>query len=243
MSSISQPKPCVLLKSWWMGERMPGMNRLRLLWTTSVGKKMVMAVTGVIWVAYLITHVLANLLVFQGPSKINAYSAFLHGTGGALWAARLVLIAALVFHVVAAIQLASRRHEARPVGYAAGREPHTSTFASRTIRWGGALILLFLLFHILHFTVGTVHSSFLEGDPYHNVAAGFRNPVVVVLYLIAMAVVGLHLYHGVWSSGRSLGMSPPSPRPLRRSLALVLALLVWLGFSIIPIAVYAGVIR
>ncbi len=243
MSSISQPKPCVLLKSWWMRERMPGMNRLRLLWTTSVGKKMVMAVTGVIWVAYLITHVLANLLVFQGPSKINAYSAFLHGTGGALWAARLVLIAALVFHVVAAIQLASRREEARPVGYAAGREPHTSTFASRTIRWGGALILLFLLFHILHFTVGTVHSSFLEGDPYHNVAAGFRNPVVVVLYLIAMAVVGLHLYHGVWSSGRSLGMSPPSPRPLRRSLALVLALLVWLGFSIIPIAVYAGVIR
>jgi len=226
-----------------MRERMPGMNRLRLLWTTSVGKKMVMAVTGVIWVAYLITHVLANLLVFQGPSKINAYSAFLHGTGGALWGARLALIAALVFHVVAAIQLAGRRQEARPVGYAAGREPHTSTFASRTIRWGGALILLFLLFHILHFTVGTVHSSFLEGDPYHNVAAGFRNPVVVVLYLIAMAVVGLHLYHGVWSSGRSLGMSPPSPRPLRRSLALVLALLVWLGFSIIPIAVYAGVIR
>jgi succinate dehydrogenase / fumarate reductase cytochrome b subunit len=226
-----------------MRERMPVMNRLRLLWTTSVGKKMIMAVTGVIWVAYLITHVLANLLVFQGPSKINAYSAFLHGTGGALWAARLVLIAALVFHIVAAIQLADRRQEARPVGYAAGREPHTSTFASRTIRWGGALILLFLLFHILHFTVGTVHSSFLEGDPYHNVAAGFRNPVVVVLYLIAMAVVGLHLYHGVWSSGRSLGMSPPSPRPLRRSLALVLALLVWLGFSIIPIAVYAGVIR
>ena len=226
-----------------MRERLLGMNRLRLLWISSVGKKVVMAVTGVIWVAYLITHVLANLLVFQGPSKINAYSAFLHGTGGALWGARLALIAALVFHVVAAIQLAGRRQEARPVGYAAGREPHTSTFASRTIRWGGALILLFLLFHILHFTVGTVHSSFLEGDPYHNVAAGFRNPVVVVLYLIAMAVVGLHLYHGVWSSGRSLGMSPPSPRPLRRSLALVLALLVWLGFSIIPIAVYAGVIR
>jgi succinate dehydrogenase / fumarate reductase, cytochrome b subunit len=243
MSSTSQPKPSALLRSWWTRERTPGMNRLRLLWTTSVGKKMIMAVTGVIWVAYLITHVLANLLVFQGPSKINAYSAFLHGTGGALWAARLVLIAALVFHVVAAIQLSSRSQEARPMGYAAGREPHTSTFAARTIRWGGALILLFLLFHILHFTVGSVHSSFLEGDPYHNVAAGFRNPVVVVLYLIAMAVVGLHLYHGVWSSGRSLGMSPPSPRPLRRSLALVLALLVWLGFSIIPIAVYAGVIR
>ena len=220
------------------------MSRLRLLWDSSVGKKAVMAVTGLIWVAYLITHVLANLLVFQGPDKINAYSAFLHGTGGALWAARLVLIAALVLHVVAAaVQLAGRRQEARPVGYAAGREPQVSTLAARTIRWGGALILLFLVYHILHFTVGTAHPNFVEGDPYHNVATGFHNPVVVVFYLIAMAAVGLHLYHGVWSSGRSLGMSPPSPHPLRRTLALVLALLVWLGFSVIPIAVYAGVIR
>jgi succinate dehydrogenase / fumarate reductase cytochrome b subunit len=219
------------------------MSRLRLLWNSSVGKKVVMAATGIIWVAYLITHVLANLLVFQGPGKINAYSAFLHGTGGALWGARLVLIGALLLHVIAAAQLADRRQEARPVSYAAGRKSHTSSFAARTIRWGGALILLFLVYHILHFTVGTAHSSFVEGNPYHNVATGFRDPIIVVLYLIAMAFVGLHLYHGVWSSGRSLGMSPPSPRPLRRSLALVLALLIWLGFSIIPIAVYAGVVR
>ena len=219
------------------------MTRLRLLWRSSVGKKMIMAVTGIIWVGYLITHVLANLLVFQGPTMINAYSAFLHGTGGALWAARLVLIAALVLHVVAAAQLTDRRRDARPVGYAAGRQPHTSTLASRSIRWGGAVILAFLVYHVLHFTVGTAHYSFAEGDPYHNVATGFRHPAVVLIYLVAMAAVGLHLYHGVWSSGRSLGMSPPSPQPLRRSLALVLALLVWLGFSIIPIAVYAGVVR
>jgi succinate dehydrogenase / fumarate reductase, cytochrome b subunit len=219
------------------------MNRLGLLWSSSVGKKAVMAVTGLIMVLYLITHVLANLLVFQGPTRINAYSAFLHGTGGALWVARLVLLAALVFHVIAAVQLAERRQDARPVGYASGREPQVSTLASRTIRWGGALILVFLVYHILHFTVGTAHSDFIEGDPYHNVAAGFHNPIVVLFYLIAMAAVGLHLYHGIWSSGRSLGMSPPTPRPLRRSLALALALLVWLGFTIIPIAVYAGVVR
>jgi succinate dehydrogenase / fumarate reductase cytochrome b subunit len=216
---------------------------LRLLWNSSVGKKSVMAATGLIWVAYLITHVLANLLVFQGPDKINAYSAFLHGTGGALWAARLVLIAALVLHVIAAIQLADRRKEARPTGYASGREPQVSTWASRTIRWGGALILLFLVYHLLHFTIGTAHPDFVEGDPYHNVAAGFRSLPVVVLYLTAMAAVGLHLYHGLWSSGRSLGVSQPSPRPLRRTVALVLALVVWLGFSVIPIAVYAGVVR
>jgi succinate dehydrogenase / fumarate reductase cytochrome b subunit len=219
------------------------MNRLRLLWDSSVGKKVVMAVTGLTWVAYLITHMLANLLVFQGPDKINAYSAFLHGTGGALWAARLVLIVALVLHVVAAVQLSARRHEARPVGYAGGYEPQASTLAARTIRWGGALILLFLVYHILHFTVGTAHPSFAEGNPYHNVATGFRDLVVVLLYLVVMAFVGLHLYHGVWSSGRSLGISPPSPRPLRRTAALALALLIWLGFSLIPIAVYAGVVR
>jgi succinate dehydrogenase / fumarate reductase cytochrome b subunit len=218
-------------------------SRLRLLWDSSVGKKMIMAVTGLIWLAYLITHVLANLLVFQGPVKINAYSAFLHSTGGALWGARLVLIAALVLHVTAAVQLAARSQEARPTGYAAGRKPQVSTFASRTIRWGGALILIFLVYHILHFTVGTAHPNFVEGDPYHNVASGFHNPLVVGFYLIAMGAVGLHLYHGVWSSGRSLGLSPPSPHPLRRTVALVLALLIWLGFTIIPIAVYAGVVR
>ena len=219
------------------------MNRLRLFWDSSVGKKVIMAATGLIWVAYLVTHVLANLLVFQGPEKINAYSAFLHGTGGALWAARLVLIVALVLHVVAAAQLAGRRLDARPVGYAGGRKSHTSTVAARTIRWGGALILLFLVYHILHFTVGSAHPAFVEGNPYQNVATAFKNPLVVGLYLVTMAIVGLHLYHGIWSSGRSLGMSPPSPRPLRRSLALALALLIWLGFSVIPIAVYAGVVR
>jgi succinate dehydrogenase / fumarate reductase cytochrome b subunit len=219
------------------------MNRLRLLWDSSPGKKAIMAATGLIWVAYLITHMLANLLVFQGPENINAYSAFLHGTGGALWAARLVLVAALVLHVVAAGQLADRRRQARPVGYARGNDPQVSTLAARTIRWGGALILLFLVYHILHFTVGSAHPGFVEGNPYHNVATGFRNIFVVALYVVVMAFVGLHLYHGIWSGGRSLGLSPPSPHPLRRSVALALALLIWLGFSLIPIAVFAGVVR
>ena len=218
------------------------MNRALALWRTSVGKKAIMAVTGLIMVAYLITHVLANLMVFQGPAKINAYSRFLHGTGGALWAARLVLLAAVVLHIVAAVQLTSRRRAARPVGYAAGRESQVSTFASRTIRWGGVLILVFLVYHILHFTLGTVHPSFVEDDPYHNVVAGFMSPLVVAFYELALVAVGLHLYHGIWSSGRSLGVSAPSPHPLKRQLALALALLVWAGFAVIPIAVYVGVV-
>jgi succinate dehydrogenase / fumarate reductase, cytochrome b subunit len=219
------------------------MKRVWLLWDSSVGKKVVMAITGLIMVAYLITHVLANLLVFQGPINLNAYSAFLHGTGAALWAARLVLLAALILHVVAAVQLANRRFEARPIGYAGGREPQVSTWASRSIRWGGALILAFLVYHIFHFTIGTAHPNFIDGNPYHNVATGFHSLPVVVLYLIAMVMVGLHLYHGVWSSGRSLGLSAPSPYPLRRTVALVLALLIWLGFTVIPLAVYGGLVR
>jgi succinate dehydrogenase / fumarate reductase cytochrome b subunit len=218
------------------------MTPIATFWETSVGKKAVMAVTGLILVAYLITHVLANLLVFTGPDRINRYAAVLHATGGALWAARLVLLVAVILHIVAATQLALRRQAARPVAYAAGREPQVSTLASRTIRWGGALLLVFIIFHILHFTTGTVHPDFVELDPYHNVTTGFRNPLVALFYLIAMAALGFHLYHGVWSSGRSLGVSPPSPHPLRRRVALVLGGFIWPGFTVIVAAAWLGMI-
>jgi succinate dehydrogenase / fumarate reductase cytochrome b subunit len=219
------------------------MNRLALFWHSSVGKKAVMAVTGLVLVAYLITHVLANLLVFGGPERINRYAQLLHASGAALWGARLILIAAAILHIVAAIQLALRSRAARPQPYAGGRDPQVSTFAARTIRWGGALILLFLIYHILHFTTGTAHPDFIELNPHHNVTTGFRQPLVAAVYLLAMVVVGLHLYHGVWSSGRSLGLSQPSPRPLNRSLALWLAAFIWLGFTAIVIAGFLGLIR
>jgi succinate dehydrogenase / fumarate reductase, cytochrome b subunit len=218
------------------------MSRLVALWDSSVGKKAIMAATGLVLVAYLITHVLANLLVFTGPDRINRYAAILHSTGGALWAARLVLLVAVLLHIVAATQLALRRRAARPVAYASGRDPQVSTLASRTIRWGGVLILVFIIFHILHFTLGTLHPDFVELNPYHNVTTGFHNPLVAVFYLVAMAALGLHLYHGVWSSGRSLGMSPPSPTPLRRRVALLLGGFIWLGFTVIVLAAWLGMI-
>ena len=219
------------------------MNRLAVFWQSSVGKKAVMAVTGLILVAYLLTHVLANLLVFSGPERINRYAQLLHSSGAALWGVRLILLAALILHIIAATQLAIRSRAARPEPYAGGRDPQVSTFAARTIRWGGALILLFLVYHILHFTTGSAHLDFVELNPYHNVTTGFRNPLVAAVYLLAMAAVGLHLYHGVWSSGRSLGLSQPSPRPLRRQVALVLAVFVWLGFTAIVITGFLGLIR
>jgi succinate dehydrogenase / fumarate reductase, cytochrome b subunit len=216
------------------------MSRLGMLWESSVGKKAAMAVSGIVLVVYLLTHVLANLLVFDGPERINRYAALLHGTGAALWGARLVLLAALILHVVAAVQLTLRSRAARPVPYAGGRDPQVSTLAARTIRWGGALILVFLVYHILHFTTGSAHPEFIELNPYNNVRTGFRNPLVAGFYLVAMAAVGLHLYHGVWSSGRSVGLSQPSPRPLHRQLALLLAGFIWLGFTIIVVMGYLG---
>lgn len=216
------------------------MSRVGALWQSSVGKKAVMAVTGLVLVAYLITHVLANLLVFDGPDRINRYAALLHSTGAALWGARLVLLVALSLHIVAAVQLTLQSRAARPQPYAGGRESQVSTLAGRTIRWSGTLILIFLVYHILHFTTGAAHPDFVELNPYHNVTTGFRSPWVAGFYLLAMAALGLHFYHGLWSSGRSLGLSEPSPRPLRRRLALALALFVWLGFTAIVVAGYLG---
>ncbi len=219
------------------------MNRLAALWESSVGKKAVMAVTGVIMVLYLITHVLANLLVFDGPERINRYAALLHSSMAALWGARLVLLVAVILHIVAAVQLTLRSRAARPRGYAGGRDPQVSTVAARTLRWGGVLILVFLVYHILHFTIGTAHPDFIELNPHHNVMTGFRDPWVAGFYALAMVAVGLHLYHGVWSSGRSLGVSQPNPRPLERRLAVVVALLVWGGFTVILVAGYLGKIQ
>ena len=216
------------------------MNRLGRLWQSSVGKKAVMAVTGLVLVAYIISHVLANLLVFAGPDRINRYAALLHGTGAALWGARLVLFVAAILHVVAAVQLTLQSRAARPERYAGGREPQVSTLAGRTMRWGGVLILVFLVYHILHFTTGAAHPDFVELNPYHNVVTGFRNPWVAGFYTIAMIALGLHLYHGVWSSGRSLGLSQPSPRPFHRRLALVLAGFIGLGFTAIVAAAFLG---
>ncbi len=221
------------------------LNPVRALWDSTIGKKVVMAVTGMIGIGFVLGHMIGNLQVFQGAERLNAYGALLHGPlNEALWAVRVVLIACVVLHVVAAYQLTQRDRAARPVGYVR-KEPQVSTFASRTMRVGGVILLVFIVFHILHFTTGTIRPSgtFEPGNVYGNVVDSFRVVGVTVFYLVAMAALGLHLYHGVWSSTRTLGVARPSPTPLRRPVAIVLAILVAGGFAIVPLAVLLGLVR
>jgi succinate dehydrogenase / fumarate reductase cytochrome b subunit len=218
---------------------------------STVGKKVIMAVTGLIGIGYVILHMAGNLQAFAGREKINAYSAVLHGPAlELLWIARIVLIAAVVLHVVVAYQLTMLARRARPVGYKE-RDPQVSTIWSRSLRVGGVVLLAFIVFHLLHLTTRQVdpagwanrYDASGRYDIYGNIVASFRIWWVSALYLVAMIALGMHLWHGVWSFGRSLGVAKPSDHPLRRRIAPVLALVLWLGFSIVPIAVLAGVIR
>jgi len=212
-------------------------------WRSTIGKKVVMAVTGLIGVGFVVGHMLGNLQMFQGPAKMNSYAHFLKSLGGLLWLARLILLGAVILHVIAAVQLSRLRLAARPVGYASGSQWEASTFASRTIRWGGLLLLLFIIFHILHFTTRTIFPAYSATDVYGNVIHGFSIWWVTLFYVISMVFLGLHLYHGTWSSLRTIGATRPSANPLRRRAAILVAAIVWLGFTAIPVAVYTGVIR
>jgi succinate dehydrogenase / fumarate reductase, cytochrome b subunit len=219
---------------------------------STIGKKAIMAVTGLLLVAFVIGHMAGNLQVFIGAARMNAYAAFLQGLGELLWLVRIVLFVALVLHVLMAWQLTQIKRQARPVGYQQ-RDPQVSTVASRTMRWGGVLILVFIVFHILHFTTGTVfpmasradalYPAWTHTDVYGNVIAAFRVPWVVAFYLVAMLFLLLHLFHGAWASVRTLGFVKPSDHPRRRHVATAIALVVWLGFSVVPVAVFLGLVR
>jgi succinate dehydrogenase / fumarate reductase cytochrome b subunit len=210
-------------------------------WRSTVGKKVVMALTGAIGVGYVTAHMLGNLQVFEGAGKINAYAALLKSNMGLLWMARSVLIIAVILHIVAAYQLARISQKSRPVGYKRWRAVG-SDFASRTMRWTGPLLALFIIYHLLHLTTGAVHPNFVEADVYHNVISGFRVWYVAVIYIVAMLMLALHLYHGAWSMFESLGLNHPKYNRLIRALATILTAIVVAGFIAIPAAVLMGFI-
>ena len=220
------------------------MGRVRQFYGSMVGKKVVMGVTGLIGIGFVILHSLGNLLVFRGPDAINAYSHFLKNTGELLWALRIVLIIAVILHVIAAVQLTRQSRAARPLGYVK-HDYQAATIASRTMRWGGALLLVFIVLHILHFTTGTIRPAgfFSHEDVYANVVTSFRIWWVSLFYILSMIALGFHLFHGAWSSVRSIGVRPPSPEPLHHRISLLLALLIWAAFTAVPVAVFTGMVR
>jgi succinate dehydrogenase / fumarate reductase cytochrome b subunit len=212
--------------------------------TSTVGQKLVMAVTGLILFGFLIVHMLGNLQVYMGAEAFNGYSHFLHTLlhGQALWIARAVLLGSVLLHIWAAITLWRRSRAARPIGYQQLR-PRESNYASRTMRLSGLIVIAFVVYHLLDLTFGTVNPDFVDGDVYHNFVASFRVLPVAGLYLLANVCLGFHLYHGSWSFMQTLGLNHPRYNPLRNRLAIGIAMLVVVGNLSFPIAVLAGAVR
>ncbi|HMH82036.1 MAG TPA: succinate dehydrogenase cytochrome b subunit [Gemmatimonadales bacterium] len=221
----------------------PGVTR------SLVGMKVLMAVTGVILLLFVVGHLLGNLKVFQGPEHFNTYAEGLRTVGAPffargqlLWIARLVLLVTVGAHIGAAIMVTRASWRARPVGYRR-LEPVETTYAARTMRWGGVLIALYVIYHLLDFTFGRVNPSFVPGDVYHNVVASLRVWPVAAAYIAAMIVLGLHLYHGTWSALQTLGLNRPPTGRWRRSAAGAIAVLIAGLYISIPVAVLAGIVR
>jgi succinate dehydrogenase / fumarate reductase cytochrome b subunit len=185
-----------------------------------------------------------NLQIYLGPKAINDYGAFLreflHGQG--LWIARAGLLVAVSLHTRAAVVLTLSNWAARPIGYREW-QARESTYASRTMVWSGPILALFVAYHLAHFTLGSVHPDFVEGDVYHNVVVGFQNPFASAFYVLAMLALGLHMYHGFWSMLQTLGLSHPRWNRVRLVFSTVLAGGVVAGNVSIPVAVLTGAVH
>jgi len=218
-------------------------SSLQSFWRSTIGKKLVMALTGLVFVGFVLVHMLGNLQLFAGPSRFNGYSRLLrHDLVEFTWLVRVTLLAAVTLHVLAAWQLTRRGWSARDRDYER-YERQAATYASRTMRWGGVYLLVFIVYHLMHFTLGWVHPAFDPDGAYGNVILGFRTTWVVLFYLGAMAFLALHLYHGVWAMFRTVGIARPTPTPLERRLSLAVAIVVAGGFSLVPLAVWLGFVR
>ncbi|MFJ6619839.1 succinate dehydrogenase cytochrome b subunit [Kitasatospora sp. NPDC091335] len=223
-------------------------STLATLWRSTVGKKAVMAVTGLVMLLYLVAHMLGNLKVFSGPDDINGYAAWLRTIGQPflghewfLWIARAGLLAAVVLHGVSAYQLSRRDLAARPSKYVHKRR--RASYATRTMRWGGVILALFIVWHVLDLTTLTVNPAAEAGRPYQNIVASFGNWYSCVIYIVAMLAVGLHIRHGFWSAAQTLGASNARRERALKLTANGLALVLTAGFLSVPVAVITGVVK
>ena len=216
-------------------------NRLQRMLNSSVGLKITMALTGVILSGFVLVHMLGNLQAYQGAEAIDAYGKLLRKEPALLWGFRLVLLSAVGLHIWAYFALSRRNLQARPHAYQA-RKYKESTFASRSMTITGPLIFIFIVYHILHMTTGTVHADFQEGEVYHNLVVGLRG-IVGVIYIVAMIMLAFHLWHGVWSMFQTLGLPEDRYRSLGRWFATIFTILVTLGFATVPLAVMTGLLK
>ncbi|MFP4635220.1 MAG: succinate dehydrogenase cytochrome b subunit [Nitriliruptoraceae bacterium] len=219
------------------------------LYRSALGKKYVMAITGLIFMGYVLAHMFGNLKLYQGAEEFNRYAEFLRELlypliphSGTLNLLRVVLVLALILHVLAAWQLTVMNRRARPESYRSRQDFAAADFAARTMRWTGVIVLLFVVYHLADLTWGWVNPAPAGATVYDKVVASFQVPVVSAFYLLANLALGVHLYHGVWSLFQSMGWLPRRARDWRRSLAIAFTVVVVGGNLSFPIAVLTGII-
>ncbi|MFF5181067.1 succinate dehydrogenase cytochrome b subunit [Micromonospora sp. NPDC000316] len=226
------------------------MTKTRSPIRSNVGLKAVMAVTGIVLVLFLIAHMLGNLKVFAGATSFDHYAHWLRDIGKPLlpgvwflWILRIVLVVAAVGHIWAATTLALRARAARPVKYA-HRKKVRGSYAARTMRWGGVIILLFVIYHLLDLTTGTLNPVGDPSRPFANVVADFAPErwYVTLFYTLAIVTLGFHLRHGAFSAFRSLGQQTPRGERRARVAALVFAVALCAGYLVVPFAVLTGLV-
>jgi succinate dehydrogenase / fumarate reductase, cytochrome b subunit len=222
--------------------RLESSSRTARLWNATNGKKAIMAVTGLILVGFLFGHLAGNLGVYLGPRAFNNYAAAIKSIGPLLWGTRIVLLLSVILHIWSALQLMSRNNAARPTAYVK-KASVVSTYASRTMYMSGPILALFIVYHLLHFTVGVGGTPFEEGKAYENLVAGFQVWYISAFYLIAMAMLCTHLFHGIWSMTQTLGFHHPKYTPKIRSVAKALSIALFLGFASIPVSVLLGIVK
>ena len=219
------------------------------LYGTAVGKKYVMALTGIAIMGFVLAHMVGNLKMYLGPAEFDHYAEFLRELlvpilprTLALWLMRIGLITAFVLHIHAAYGLTIINHKARPVKYQSSRDYVAANFASRTMRWTGIIVLLFLFFHLADLSWGWFNPDFVRGAPYHNVDASLSRVPVALLYIVANVALGIHLFHGAWSLFQSMGWSNPRFNKWRRGFATAFAAVIVVGNVSFPVAVLAGIV-
>jgi succinate dehydrogenase / fumarate reductase cytochrome b subunit len=211
-------------------------------YASTTGKKAAMAVSGCILFLFVVGHLIGNLQIYEGPNKLNGYAVLLRSMPALLWSVRTVLLAMVLLHIWSSAQLAARNISARPVGYQK-KKTAGSSYASRTMYWSGPIILAFVIYHLLDFTFGKVNPHYEPGDVYGNVVASFQVIPIAMFYIVAMLLLCLHLYHGLWSMFQSLGISHPRYTPVLRKGAAVVAILIAAGNISIPVAVLSGWVK